>query len=104
LVYFGALEAALGAAGRALRPGGHLAFTVEALEDGDDGPGFHLNPHGRYSHTPEYLRRTLTGAGFVAIAIDPVHLRLERSLPVAGFLVTARRKNPLSPARGRGQG
>jgi len=91
LVYFGVLKAVLGAASRALRSGGRLAFTVEALDDGEGGPGFRLNPHGRYSHAPEYLRRTLGGAGFVAVAIEPVHLRLERGVPVEGLLVTARR-------------
>ncbi len=79
----------LGAAAGALRPGGHLVFTVEQAI-GDAPSGVLLNPHGRYSHTEDYLRRTLAGAGFEPPAIDRVTLRQELKLPVAGFLVTAR--------------
>ena len=97
LVYFGPLEEVLGAAAGALRPGGHLVFTVEQAPDDGSG-GFRLNPHGRYSHAEEYLRRTLAAAGFAEPLIDRVILRQELKVPVAGYLVTARLAAPASGA------
>ena len=90
LVYFGELGDALRAAAAALRPAGHLLFTVERAEDAE-ATGFRLNPHGRYSHTEDYLRRTLSEAGLVVRSLTTVHLRLQSGLPVAGMLVVAGR-------------
>ncbi len=89
LVYFGPLEEVLLAAAGALRPGGHLVFTVEQATDDTLG-GFRLNPHGRYSHAEAYLRGGLAAAGFAEPLIDRVILRQELKVPVAGFLVSAR--------------
>lgn len=48
LCYFGDLGLVLAAAARALRPGGVLAFTLEAA--GTEPPeGYRIQPHGRYS-------------------------------------------------------
>ena len=90
LVYFGELDAALHAAARTLRPGGLLAFTVErALQP--SAAGHVLNPHGRYSHREDYVRRALAGAGFRVSTIQEAHLRLENKVPVEGMVVVARR-------------
>ena len=89
LVYFGALEAVLGAAATCLRPGGVLAFTVEALDD-ESAADYRINPHGRYSHRGDYVRRTLANAGFSDIDIAPAELRREGGKPVAGLVVTCR--------------
>ncbi len=90
-VYFGALESLVGALARALRAGGHAVFTTERSEDDDAPDGHRLHPHGRYSHTDGYLRRTLATAGFVEVGARAVDLRMEAGQWVRGWLVTARR-------------
>lgn len=88
LVYFGELRAFFQAAKNALLPGSPLIFT---LERGDCSHGFKLNIHGRYSHTPDYVRSLLTEAGFRLCAIEDENLRKEAGVPVAGLVVTALR-------------
>ena len=90
LCYFGTLDAVVAAAATALRPGGHLVFTVEETQDAQAAPDFLLHAHGRYSHTEDYVRRALSSAGMQAVRIDRVTLRQEASLPVMGLVVGAR--------------
>jgi predicted TPR repeat methyltransferase len=91
LVYFGDLQEVLGAATRALRPGGRLVFTVESAEvDGAaPGGGYRLNPHGRFSHSAPYLRRQIAATGLALGSIDVATLRNEGGRPVAGYVVSA---------------
>lgn len=90
LCYFGVLDAALAAAGRALAPGGWLVFTVEALPEHDEAP-HRLQPAGRYAHHQRYVRGLLQAEGFESITLEPVALRQELGKPVSGWLVSARR-------------
>ncbi|MEF7614138.1 tetratricopeptide repeat protein [Aquincola sp. MAHUQ-54] len=92
LCYFGRLDEVLAAAARSLRPGGLLAFTVEALPDDGAAPaaGFQLEPHGRYSHAAAYVRGVLASEGLAEPRIDAVVLRKEAGKQVTGWLVTAR--------------
>jgi predicted TPR repeat methyltransferase len=90
LCYFGALEEAMAAAALALRPGGWLAFTVEALADGAGMP-HKLQANGRYAHASAYVAEAVTGAGMTLDGIDEVTLRTESGRPVRGWLVVARR-------------
>lgn len=87
LVYFGDLAAVSRAAHAALRPHGHLVFTVEQADVGT----YRLNPHGRYSHCEAYVRQVLEDAGLSIIAIELTTLRKENEVPVAGLLVSASR-------------
>ncbi|MCJ2033850.1 tetratricopeptide repeat protein [Methylobacterium sp. J-068] len=88
LCYFGDLAEVLVAARTALKPGGGVIFTLEA----DDGAQpFVLNPHGRYGHREDYVRRALDAAGFGEVGIDHQILRMQRGEPVRGLVVTARR-------------
>jgi predicted TPR repeat methyltransferase len=90
LCYFGELHEAMAAARRALRPGGWLIFTVEALAD--DAPlGHALRPTGRYAHAAGFLREVIHDAGLALHALHAETLRHEAAEPVAGWLVTARR-------------
>ena len=90
LVYFGQLEEAFAAAASALRPGGILAFTVEA-EPADSAVKHKLNSHGRYSHRADYVRECLAGAQFDLVQLEPCVLRKEMGADVQGHLVLARK-------------
>ena len=82
----------LGAAAHALRPNGCLVFTVEEWVDPMPVEGFRLCPHGRYSHSEAYVRRTLRLAGLALQDIVRDQLRMEAGKPVAGLVVTARKE------------
>jgi predicted TPR repeat methyltransferase len=89
LVYFGALEEPLAAAHEALRAGGPLVFTVEALPPSD--PADHrLGTTGRYAHNEAYLRRVIGESGFMLESIGEQVLRQETGVDVPGYLVVAR--------------
>ncbi len=88
LCYFGDLFGAMAAAARALRLGGVLVFTVEALAE-DRNVGFALLPHGRYAHHVEHPRRALQQAGLQLQVMRREVLRHEAGRPVAGWLVGA---------------
>ena len=88
LCYFGVLAEFADAAFGALRGGGRLVFTVEALS-GDGPAGYRLLHHGRYAHAASYLSDTLADAGFVVDGLEQELLRTEAGLPVPGWLVSA---------------
>jgi predicted TPR repeat methyltransferase len=94
LVYFGALDAVVGAAATALRPGGVFVFTVEHAVDAASTSTYAIQPHGRYAHCVDYVERLLTAAGLEPV-IERAELRKESGLPVAGLVVRAtRRRDP----------
>jgi predicted TPR repeat methyltransferase len=91
LVYFGALDDAIDAASKALRPGGLLIFTVE-YAGADADVDYRLELHGRYAHSRAYVERLLTAAG-LAPEIAEAHLRMESGTPVAGLVVRATKRS-----------
>ena len=87
--YFGDLTEAVNASVNALKPKGWFIFTLEKLESDDSNLDFHLNFHGRYSHSESYIRQTLSNAGYKVHKIDCAILRRERADDVVGIVVTA---------------
>ena len=90
LVYFGDLGAVAHAAAGALRDGGVLAFSLERSAAASE-LGYRLEDHGRFSHSPDYVRRVLTEAGLTVTRIDAATPRNEGGVPVAGLVVVARK-------------
>ncbi|HEX5271238.1 MAG TPA: methyltransferase, partial [Gemmataceae bacterium] len=87
LIYFGDLRPVWEAAHLALRPGGLLAFSLEAT----DGSGYRLQESGRFAHGAAYVR-SAGAAWFEERACLETPIRLEAMRPVAGHcFVLARR-------------
>jgi predicted TPR repeat methyltransferase len=86
LVYFGPLEAVVGASENALRPGGRLVFTVEQLVGAGHDDRYSLVTSGRYQHARGYVQRVLKATS-LRPEIASAELRLEAGEPVAGLVV-----------------
>jgi predicted TPR repeat methyltransferase len=89
-VYFGDLAAAAHAMARALRAGGHIAFSLEAMAPSESGD-YVLRASGRYAHPADYVRRVFAAAGLRVDAMVGAVLRQEAMAPVQGWVVTASR-------------
>ena len=89
LCYFGDLKKILKAMVVALRPGGHVAFTLEQATPDQNNSGFQLNTHGRYSHTENYARHVLKETGLGIRSSGHAILRMENNVPVHGLVVLA---------------
>ncbi|MER8844882.1 MULTISPECIES: class I SAM-dependent methyltransferase [Mesorhizobium] len=87
LIYIGALEGLIGTVACLLAEGGLFAFSVESLASGD----FALQPSRRYAHSEPYIRRTLGANGLSILALEPTTIRQDRSEPVKGLAVVARK-------------
>lgn len=86
LCYFGRLNEAIQASAVAVRAGGHVIFTVEALDD--DATPHQLLPSGRYAHSLAHVSAVAHEAALQVLAIKRVALRAEGGRPVIGWLVT----------------
>jgi predicted TPR repeat methyltransferase len=88
LIYCGALEPILAALVPALRPGGLVAFSLEA-HDGDEA--LFLRPSLRYAHGVAATREALLASGLEVLRFETAVLRFDRGAPITGILVVARR-------------
>jgi predicted TPR repeat methyltransferase len=82
-IYVGNLGRAFAAAARALRPGGLLAFSVEAA----GGDGYALTHTGRYAHSTTYVRRVAAASGLVVRHAGTGTVRYERGAPVKAAVI-----------------
>lgn len=80
--YIGDLTETLAAARTALRPGGHLLFSVEVQSK----RGYSLTGSGRYAHKPAYIRKAGKNAGLREVLSRSETLRIEYGEPVKGYL------------------
>jgi predicted TPR repeat methyltransferase len=85
--YFGALEEPLANAAGALQETGLLIFTLEHIDASAAVTDYYLNPHGRYGHTEDYIKRCAAQCNLNTCAIESVTLRKESGQPVAGWVV-----------------
>ncbi len=95
LLYFGDLAPVLAGAGRVLRPGGWLAFTVEAMPDGASASGVELATSGRFRHSEAHVRHALAATAMTDAQIVATRLRYEAGAAVTGFAVVARQPTPV---------
>ncbi len=84
-IYIGNLAGIFAQAQRVLNSGGLYMFSIELLAE--DVP-YKLQRTGRYQHAASYIASLVADAGLVMQASQPVNLRLELGLPVAGTLFT----------------
>jgi predicted TPR repeat methyltransferase len=96
LVYFGELGPVLAAAHAALRPGGWLAFSLEAKEGDEDR--VELTASGRYRHSRAHVMHALERSGFRDIRLAEDSLRKEFGQPVRSWVVLACRGGDAGPA------
>jgi len=85
--YVGDLAPVFRAAAGALKPGGHLAFTVEHRK----GRGWRLLDSGRYAHGAAWLRRAAREAGLEEMHATTGTLRLEYGEPLEAYVAVMRR-------------
>lgn len=88
LIYCGALQPVLSALMPAIRPGGLVAFSLEAHE-GEEA--LFLRPSLRYAHGVQATRDALVVAGLEVLRFETAVLRFDRGAPITGILVVARK-------------
>ncbi|RYE53294.1 MAG: methyltransferase, partial [Hyphomicrobiales bacterium] len=87
-IYCGDLQPVLAALVPALKPGGLVAFSLEA-HDGEEA--LFLRPSLRYAHGVAATRDALVVAGLETLRFETATLRQDRGAPITGILVVARK-------------
>jgi predicted TPR repeat methyltransferase len=88
LIYTGDLHPVCQAAARALRAGGHFAFTVEAAEDDQ---AVSLQSSGRFRHSQSHIEAAAAVAGLHVKYCATFPLRLEHQRQLTGLMVVLER-------------
>ncbi|MEZ5811159.1 MAG: methyltransferase [Rhizobiaceae bacterium] len=90
--YLGDLEPLIAAMAARLDAGGLIGFSTETLEEEVfAGRDFTVGRFQRFAHREAYLLRRLSGAGLETVLMEPITVRHEQGLPIAGHLVIARK-------------
>lgn len=87
-IYCGALQPVLAALVPALKPGGLVAFSLEAHEGEEE---VFLRPSLRYAHSADGVRSAVVLAGLQILRFETAVLRLDRGAPITGLLLVARK-------------
>ena len=92
-IYVGKMDEVVAEARRLLREGGVFSFSIEDLASMGLPPSgnnslreFTLTPTGRFAHTPAYVERLAAANGFRVLAMRPTAIRIEKGVPVEGWL------------------
>ena len=86
-IYIGDLSPVFEAAARCVRPGGLLAYSVEA----GSGDRYHLQMKSkRFAHSKPYLQKLAAMHGFVEESFESVTARFDAGQPVPAYLVVLR--------------
>jgi len=88
-IYVGDLAQVIPASFAALRSGGALIFSCESTNDSE--ADLVLRPSQRYAHSADSVTALCLSAGFASCTIEPVQLRLEGNVPIAGFIAVAQK-------------
>ena len=91
LMYLGDLEPVFMLSSALLSTGGHLAFSVEHLMDGNDD--FRLQPSLRYAHSAAYIERLLSTHGLALLGSEKLVIRMDGGAPVQGILFIAEKRH-----------
>lgn len=87
VIYLPDLAPLAGGAARVLRSGGLFAFTTETHK----GNGVILGAGLRYAHGADHVRAAVAAVGLILCSLDPASTRHEKSEPVPGLVVVARK-------------
>jgi predicted TPR repeat methyltransferase len=96
LIYIGDPGPLFAAAQRAMQRG-LFAFTVEAADDGNAGPGWRLLPSLRYAHSRPHLMRLAQANGFEPVVVEQAPVRHDQGRAVDGVYVVLRRLTAAGP-------
>ena len=83
-VYVGKLDRVFEHCRKILRPGGLLAFSLEACRD--ENENFTLHTTGRYQHSKTYIDKLGQRFNFTELYFAPIHVRKEEGEPVGGYI------------------
>ncbi len=86
-IYLGDLAPVIAAMHAGLRAGGVATFTLETTT----GQPYRLMPHRRFAHDPAHVTTLARNAGFAVALEEPLTLRIEAGISVAGALLVLRR-------------
>ena len=99
-VYIGDLKEIFNSVHNILRVGGFFAYSVEALNSIDNTEkifsslDYKLNDNGRYSHSSNYLTNLIDSSRqFTLHKIKLEQIRLEKGLPVMGYVVVMQKSS-----------